>query len=363
MRRASVRGQATVELALGTLVFVTILVFGIHFAELGMMKLRVQQAAVAALWDTTGLRMHRFTSTANASAYFRSADEMRDKNGRLPGPRAQARFKDFEGLNEGGSSTFTQVMTRGSQLNVDCSPTQVSALPTGGAFKHLRVAYSPANAGGREVDGMQCSADARIEVWGMPTSFLEGSRDGFFQVKHVLQPRIKVCAFGRASGGRCLGTVSMALDDWGLAGSDKDYGEELEECREDCQFEGKGNQAYRLTVKRLYDEYNTYETQDFSIPLFIRSLFTQDPAVPELANVPVDERSFRMVFAGEAGSEIDGKTEPFAFKTHEQDTRQVFDFGWATTPYADAYKDAYQRRGECFLGAPCDRSFFEKEAW
>ncbi|MFL5344458.1 MAG: TadE family protein [Hyalangium sp.] len=363
MSHASARGQATVELALGALVFVTILVFGIHFAELGMMKLRVQQAATAALWDTTGLRMHRFTSTSNAGAHFRSADEVRDRDGRLPGPRAEARFKDFEGLEEGGRSTFTQVMTRGSQLNVQCSPTRVSPIPTGGPFKHLRAAYAPAQDGGRDVDGMQCSADARIEVWGMPTRFLEDSRKGFFQVNHVLQPRLKVCAFGRARGGRCLGSVSIALDDWGLSGSDKDYGEELAECREDCQFEGKGNQAYRLTVKRLYDEYNTYETQDFSIPFFIRSLFTQDPAVPELANVPVDERAFRMVFVGEAGSEINGRKEPFAFKTREQNTTQAFDFGWATTPYADAYKDAYQRRGECFLGAPCDQSFFEKEAW
>ena len=63
---------------------------------------------------------------------------------------------------------------------------------------------------------------------------------------------------------------------------------------------------------------------------------------------------------------INGTTftlQPFAYNTREQDTRQPIDFQWATTPYADAYKRAYQRRDECFLGTDCSRSLFAKEAW
>lgn len=363
MRRASARGQGTVELAVGLLVFVTVLLFGIHFAEVGMMKLRVQQAATAALWDTTGVRMHRFNTAVDAKPEFYASNDMRDSRGRTPTQRAEARFRDFEGLSEGGPSTFTQVMTRGSQLEVSCASASVAPLPRSAMFDRLRSAYTPASAGGKEVDGMECNARARLEVWGMPTHLLEGRR-GFFSVDHVLTPRIPVCAFGRASGGRCQGAVPLALDDWALSGSKVSQGEELSACWEDCLYNGKGNQSYKRTVQRLYEQYNSFETRDFSIPIFIRKLFTEQPAVPELNNVPVDEREFRMVFVGEDGPPAGAdRTQPFSYKTHEQDTRQSIDFEWATTPYADAYKKAYQRRDECFLGTDCAHSVFAKGAW
>jgi hypothetical protein len=364
VRRAP-RGQGTVELALGTLVFVSILVFGIHFAELGMMKLRVQQAATAALWDTTGLRMHRFDTPVSEPPELRTADELRDADGRQPGPRAEARFRDFEGLSEGGRRTFTQAMTRGSRLNVVCDPVRVSPLPTGGAFTRLRVAYAPPQFGGVEVDGMSCSAEARVQAWGMPTRFLDRGGRGFFQVDNVLQPQLRVCAFGRAGGGRCQGSVSIALDDWGLSGSEERFGSELAACGQDCLFDGKGNQAYKRTVERLFERYNSFETKDFSIPDFMRELFTDSPSVPELANVPVDERAFRLVFIGEDGpnNSEDGGERPFSFKTHEQDTVRPIEFEWATSPYADAYKQAHDRREQCFLGTRCDRSAFDKGSW
>lgn len=364
MSSSSARGQATVELALGLLVFITVLVFGIHFAEVGMMKLRVQQAATAALWDTTGVRMHRFNTPGNSPPDFFTANQMRDQNNRRPEQAAEARYRDFDGLQNGGARTFTQVMTRGSRLNVQCRPVAVSPLPTSAPFNRLRSAYNPPTSGGTEVDGMECSASARVEPWGMPSRFLDQGNSGFFQVRNVLVPRIQVCAFGRAQGGSCQGTVSIALDDWGLSGSNASYGRELEACREDCLFNGRGNQAYMRTVARLYDQYNDFETRDFSIPYFIRSLFTQDPVVPELANVPVDERAFRMVFVGEDGPETGARTtQPFTFQTREQNTFSAFDFEWATTPYADAYKEAYQRRRSCFLGSRCDQSLFDKGAW
>ncbi|HEX8437432.1 TadE family protein [Archangium sp.] len=365
MRQRSFRGQATVELALSLLVFVSVLLFGIHFAEVGMMKLRVQQAATAALWDTTGLRMHRFNTAADAPPEFRTSDEMLDKKGQAPGPRAEERFQDFDGRSTGGADGFTQVMTRGSRLSVQCEPARVSPLPQGEAFDRLRVAYTPAIAGGREVDGMACNADARVEVWGMPRSFVDDGAGGIMDVKHVLRPQLRVCAFGRARGGVCQGSVPIALDDWALSGSDESFGRELEACLEGCLFDNKeGNQAYKRTVNRLYDEYNSFETRDFSIPDFIRALFTNDPVVPELSNVPVDERAFRFVFVGEDGPDIGaGTTRPFTFKTREQDTYSVKDYEWATTPYADTYKKAYQRREQCFLGSRCDQSYFDKRTW
>ena len=50
-------GQATVELALGLLVFVTVLLFGIHFAEVGWLSLKVQEAGAWAMWEAAGANM------------------------------------------------------------------------------------------------------------------------------------------------------------------------------------------------------------------------------------------------------------------------------------------------------------------
>jgi hypothetical protein len=363
MRRATQRGQGTVELALGSLIFLTVLFFGIHFGEIGMMKLRVQQAGASALWETTGFRTHRLDAPVGSPPQFFSAPEVRDTNGRTSEEAAQLRYQDFEGSSNGGSTTFTQVMTRGASLTVTCTPTPISPLPNTDAFNRLRASYTLPVVGGREADGMACSASAQLQVWGLPRSFQEDSRGGgFFKVAHSMVPVIQVCAFGRARGGVCDGKVLMALDDWGLAGSDPSMGRELEVCKDNCVLTGGGNQAYKRTVERLYQKYNDFGARDYSIPDFIRTLFSESPTVPELNNVPVDETTFRMAFVGEEGPDGDG-SNPFAMKTREQDTRRAFDEYWTTSPYDDVYRTAYRRRGQCFLGSPCSRSYFDKSRW
>src|SRR5207249_4993558 len=58
-RRARlVAGQAAAEAAIGMLVFVTVLMFGLHFAEVGYLTVKIQEAANGALWDTTAKKMH-----------------------------------------------------------------------------------------------------------------------------------------------------------------------------------------------------------------------------------------------------------------------------------------------------------------
>jgi hypothetical protein len=358
-RRAARRGQGTVELALGSLLFVTILLFGIHFAEVGVMKLRVQQAANSALWDTTALRMHQLTSPGGAGPRFLHAGQVRDQQGRSPEARAEALYRDFDALAE-GASTFTQVVTQASGLQVSCTPSRIAPLPNESAYVPLRASYSHPTFGGQEVDGMGCNAQAQVRLFGVPERFVERSQGNLFQAEHVRRRELTVCAFGRAQGGTCAGTVELALDDWGLAGSGAAFGRELDSCGLDCLYDERGNQAYKQTVERIYSAYNPRSERDFSIPDFIRALFTTSPVVPELNNVPVEERTFRMVFAGEDGLE---GTEPFQFRTREQNTFQAYDFQWATTPYAATYRTAYEERGRCFLGTPCDKSLFDKVSW
>ena len=64
----SARGQATVELALGLLIFVTVLIFGIHFAEMGFLSLKVTEASASAIWDATAYQTHSKLPNSNPRA-------------------------------------------------------------------------------------------------------------------------------------------------------------------------------------------------------------------------------------------------------------------------------------------------------
>ena len=86
-RAARGRGQSTVEMALGLMVFVTVLVFGMHFAEVGFLSIKVQEASAGALWDTTARRMH--TLPKDFAPLQTAMDQA--------GAQAQQRYQDFDG--------------------------------------------------------------------------------------------------------------------------------------------------------------------------------------------------------------------------------------------------------------------------
>ena len=109
--RRGPRGQALAETVLGLLVFVTILMFGIHFAEVGYLSLKVQEASTSALWDSTGAKMHELPGTFNGQAAAIKA----------AGGNATNRYKDFDGRSsQKGSSAPVQVFTSAGGLKVEC---------------------------------------------------------------------------------------------------------------------------------------------------------------------------------------------------------------------------------------------------
>jgi len=354
------RAQATVELALLALVFVTVLLFGIHFAELGNLKLRVQQAGVFALWSGAGARGHRLSG---ASPLFHDANALRDGAGKSPEQAARDRYRDFDGAGDNPLARVTWATTRGTNLRVRCEPEAIAVQPQTVAMQRLSRGYHYARSGGRDVDAIRCTAQARIELFGVPPAFAEGP-GGFFQEAHRHRPGVNVCAFGRADNGTCRGGVPLAVDDWGLQGDD---GGESGECDFNCSLLGQGgNQAYKKTVERLYAEYaQVNSVGNWNIQSFVRQLFTVSPAAPGLmVQVPVDERDFRFAFIGERS------TRPFQIRTREVDTvgtgngpTRHRDFHWATSPYSSRYRAGYDDRGDCFGGLPCDRPAFDKRHW
>ncbi|MBX5480967.1 MAG: pilus assembly protein [Myxococcaceae bacterium] len=364
------RGQATVELALGSLVFVTVLLFGIYFAEFGVLKLRVQQAAASALFDTTGLRAHDFTRSSPRDRFFRP-DQLKDDQSRTPEQRAQRLYRDFDATKL-GSGSLRMSVAGGSALEVDCAPKAVAPFrqsksvggQTRAAFDVLNASYDHPLWQGKRVDGLECSARAKIGMFGVPESFMDQG-PGLFQERHVSRTAIPVCAFGRARNGECRGKLAIAIDDWGLAGTSAAAGKEWANCTANgagsCLYGKSGNQAFKQIVKRMYRKYMSKKGGTQSpIDTFLTRLYTIDPSFTELGfQIPTDERDFRFVFMGEDGS--DGKK--FQFKTREATTSSAYDGYWPATPYSDRYRDAYQDRGECFLGSQCQRPVFNKASW
>ncbi|WP_223646503.1 hypothetical protein [Corallococcus sp. EGB] len=193
------------------MVFVTILLFGIYFAEVGALSLKVQEAANFALWEATGHVMHN----PQAGVFQRPHAEA------LASSEAAGRYQDFDGRSsqQSGAMTFQQALARATRIQVDCEPTRPAGSPVGILGTRPQDADPGSAALGQsmklESDGISCTAFTTLRAERIG-KFMEPE---FFKVSHrnATDP-FRVCAAGRASGGRCTGRFFMLLDDWGLAG-------------------------------------------------------------------------------------------------------------------------------------------------
>ncbi|GHG88042.1 hypothetical protein [Comamonas sp. JC664] len=207
MRNRHARGQSLVETALGTMVFVTILLFGIYFAEVGALSLKVQEAANFALWNATGRVMHDPESNDWGRRGTALAAEAEANN----------RYVDFDGRSSRGGGRgvpLQQAIARAQPIQVDCR----AELP--GGVPGLSMADAAPGLAGTLVmgtQGMGCTASSSIRGVRIGR-YLEEGRSGFFQTsQRRVSDAFTVCAAGRASGGRCTARFGMLLDDWGLS--------------------------------------------------------------------------------------------------------------------------------------------------
>ncbi len=310
------RGQSLVEMAIGTLVFVTVLLFGVHFAEVGFLSLKVQEAANTALWDTTGARMHDTFAGGGPNWNLWKAGV---------GPaeaRAQALHRDFDALGS-GSKTLTQVFTRASGLRVECRP-----LAAGDDVKTLAPPPLAVDAFPSGASGAVCGAQAELTGVKLPRSFVDGEP---FQASHFVPKQMRVCATGRAVGAECPGALSVVLDDWGFNGQ--------AEARE-CGLAHNGgtgcaNQPYYHMAKSVYDR----SLKGFQFP----------GAASNLASLvagasPIDEDFFYMSFRGH-----EGPFGPF----RESLVSSHGDLLWETTPWERPGNYKNPLRTNCWLGLPC----------
>lgn len=223
------RGQATVELALGSIVFVGVLLIGIHMAEYAQLSLKVQEAQTFAIWDATGRRVQSRTTGGGTSRepFDRTLDQVTGA-----GRMAERRYRDFDGVKNGTTTTVvTRALTRGSRVQVECqADSNLSFIATPSARPVLW-----------DVGGLRCESSAEIRAVRVPRRFLLEEDGGFFKQSIVRADPMKVCGMGLPVSGNCRGVLSVMTNDWGLAN------EETAECLNGCE-----DTAYKGMVRRLF---------------------------------------------------------------------------------------------------------------
>lgn len=301
----SARGQAVVETALGLLVFVTVLLFAIHLAEVASLGLRLGEAAAGALWDATAAPMHALPGD------FSPRDRAIDASG----PLATRRFRDFDGRSSADrTSTVTRVFTSAGALDVRCEPEATLR------FEPPEVLSSVYEGGG----GMRCTASAQVLPFTFARHLADLGNGALFAQEHRPVSAV-LCAPGRG-GGRCAAFATL-LDDWGLAGPAESAEHPLG---------GPSSGPYFDSVARVV-EANGGIQGAATLDHAQQTTFGPGPGLPVVW----------LSFVGEQRAFTD--EVPGGEPTSRRD--------WPTTPGAgspvEEYDRAYASRSGCFLGRAC----------
>ncbi|WP_426751151.1 hypothetical protein [Myxococcus sp. Y35] len=211
------RGQAMVEAVLGLLVLVTVLMFGLHFAELTHLSLKAHEAVAAATWDATAYRVERpGVDGVDAWAWYDS--------GRVAAPRVtettNERYRDWDGRqSKQGNRGLTQLYTRAGELTTACIRNQD---PRNG-FRVAATANTPAYG---EPGALSCITQGAVQTINIPARLLQDADEGFFSTEHLTRDAFRLCGLGRpVAGTTCRGSLNILLGDHGLTSGE---GEELE---------------------------------------------------------------------------------------------------------------------------------------
>jgi hypothetical protein len=222
-------GQATVELALGSLVFVGALLIGIHLAEYAQLSLKVQDAQTFAIWQATGKRVQdrSLTGDTGINPFRRTLDTTTGI-----GVQAKRRFEDFDGLGSSDNgNVIGRALTQGSGVNVVCEAEPALSFPASPTARALLW----------DVGGLRCSSSAEIKAINAPRRFLQKDNGGFFKEEVFRREPIPVCGMGFPVSGHCVGRAAILTNDWGLVG------DETRACKNSC-----GVSHYRAMVQRLF---------------------------------------------------------------------------------------------------------------
>ena len=231
MRRAQ-RGQAMVEMSIGLLVWITIVCYGIYFAEVSYIAMRVEEAAAYAVYDTTGQRTHeKGNQNFNLSSTIPG----------LSSSETKKKWGDFE-ANSGGDysqSKMSHVFAEYDKLYQGITCTKEDSIKYGITAIGVPNPYSD----GDDTGGVKCTASATVNlVPGFQRSFkvMGGFKEDNWAAKGAAASgSYKICATPRAVNGNC-GSIGILVGDFSLQGVDESKSNDL--------FNG-GNDSFKDLVE------------------------------------------------------------------------------------------------------------------
>ena len=344
------RGQAIVETALAILVFVTVLMFGIHFTEITYTQMKVTEAAQSAVWQSTAGTMHVTPALLGDFTLVNGVVSAAMAN-------TNARYADFDGA-ETGPGLPKQIFStaRAGSMNVQCN-VGIGLNQSGAGIlltPYQWLVY-------RDNGGMQCTAEAWIDTGGVSKigTFLEGA-NGFFNKRgdashkqSVTQTAgYHVCGLNKAgtTNGPCRGSFSMLIDDWGMAsgGSEEDtcpvypYGIP-------CVA---GNMAYWMSGYLVYQANSLIFGSTNGSDYRLLQTIVGTPFWPNTSIAPLNPTSFYTAMCGEDFSQV-LCVSMFMEATpwHGDGSWWV----WQTSPFAmwPTYGIAWGKSSGCYLGQDC----------
>lgn len=332
-RRRGARGQALTELALGITIFLTVLWLGIHFAELGVVGLKVHEAANFAVFEGAGERIHHF-KPSSAGSPDDTYSPWTHYDTRMEN-EANGRYSDFDGRSgTNGGAVITLAETQASGLRVQCD--QNADL----GFKIPNAPFDPgdpvdadynavrnqAQAFYQDVGQAQCTASATVSSIRIPQQYQEVGRGGSMTQPHWTVGPWRICAVGRAKNGNCSGRFEVLLGDWSLDGVENDRNNRsvlLDRTAGD-------NSTYHDLVKELWDA--NEGSRGHAASAYAAQLGRTGGA--PWTQAPYDETRFRMSYAG----------EEYDYQDDTTDAPRARDTGGVQTGQSDSF------RKPCFLG-------------
>lgn len=292
-RRARRNGQSTVELALGSLVFVTLLLFGVHFGELAVAMLKVKESAHFAAFDVAAHRTDDFDNAEIASGQtFNSFDPPPIGN------RAKTRYRDLDGMSDRSGAGWTQALTRVDSFNLTCRTDQTLKFRVnfvgGNQRSELLTALGWLRNRYRNEGGASCRAEAKVNAFRIPTGFAEGG-NGMFQAAHRELISIPVCGAGFAKNGNCPGDLEILTGDWAMDGTQASTGDDVPATEQSRV----NNAAYKNFVEKIFELNGGVLANNPSTPAttMMRIAGGVTPSDPEYE----EETRFSMSFLGDEG--------------------------------------------------------------
>jgi hypothetical protein len=253
--RRNVRGQATTELALGSLVFVVVLMFGIYFGEVPVMMLKVKEAANFSVTHATGSRTHMFNgANINSGSTYAPFDPAQS------GTDTRARYRDFDGMSDrSGTGTFSQVMTSASRLRARCrsdSQLEFEVDRPGGTHRDAAgkakydAAFDFLSSRYKDRGGVKCEIAAEATPFRLPTSFVDTGSGKMAEETLNTRASLKICGAGRPTNNTCKGELIVLTGDWGFDGP---MGSKVNGDAVSVQEDQVENDPYVRFVRELYE--------------------------------------------------------------------------------------------------------------